>query len=284
MLPQFDSRNLASSANLSGSNNALCSWAQINLGIELRGVFVERDVGRLFEADLTQHKWRDANNLAEGIARLVEDVFCLDRGAVESRLRYVEIAQSRVELQITIGVLGKSCPDGARLNAIVCNFVRVVVPSADIFDAPPKTSIAPSDDVVVKERSQDFLRACGGKPIDRKMQVVVDDFPVATLSGYWCDSGEQQSVEPVEKTIEALYDGRRFRSRVLYAIANSGRAKSYEIFYDEEKFDQPLRELGDDKRVMLSLVVKEFSPKPNKLCYELISLRRIDGADEFKLS
>lgn len=260
----------------------MCAWGYLNLGIELNGVISITDRERYLEADLSQPKWSEARNLMTGISRLIEGVFSLEPSVVQAKLRYVEVGHERVRLQANFGVIGKKCPDKEKLIGVLSGFAGRIVPVSDIEDLP-MVHVSEDERGLVDRLANDFLEACGGKRIGTVMQIVVDQIPIATLSRGWCSAPKGENVGPIEKTLEAFYDGRRLRSRVLFVMENSSRAKTLEIFYDEERFDEALRGLGDNKRTLLTLVLKESKIDKNRSRYELISFHRIDSPLELVL-
>lgn len=260
----------------------LCVWGHLDLGIELRGVISVSKGQRFLEADLSQPKWSEARNLTTCIGRLIEGVFSLDSGVVEAKLRYLDVGNERVRPQATFGVAGKQCPDRSMLIGVLSGFASRIVPISDIEDIQA-VCVSGDKGEFVERVANEFLETCGGKRIGTTMQIVVDQKPIATLSRGWCNAPKDEDVGPVERTLEAYYDGRRLRSRILFVMENSNRGKVFEIFYDEERFDEALRGLGDDKRILLSLIVKESKIDKDRSRYELVSFQRVDPPTELVL-
>jgi hypothetical protein len=257
-------------------------WGYLDLGIDIRGVISVENGRKFLEADLSQPKLNEARNLTTCIGRLIESVFDLESGAVEARLRYVDLGHEMVRPQASFGVVGKQCPDKTKLIEVLSGFAERIVPISGIEDIP-SIQVSEEDGGLVDQVANDFLEICGGKRIGAAMQIVVDQKPIATLSRAWCSAPKIEDVGPIERTLEAFYDGRRLRSRIMFVIENSNQGKSFDIFYEEERFDETLRSLGDNKRILLKLLVKESRIDKNRVRYELVSFQRIEPPSEFVL-
>ncbi|MBS3912224.1 MAG: hypothetical protein KGZ70_10435 [Hydrogenophaga sp.] len=267
-----------------GDGRPLYSWAQVNLGVELHGVISSVDGRRFLEADINQPKLKESGVLATSLARMIEKAFSINDLSVQSRIRYVECGAEKVMLQIHLMVEGQKCPDQARLIEVFGGFSDRLVMTADMYKEKLDLSIDEIDSSLVRQAADEFLRACGGKPISRSMQLVVDETPVATLAGIWRPGPKLELIAPEVVVLEAMYDGRRLRARTLFVLVMSPRAKSIEIYYDEEKFDTPLRGLSEDKHVMLSLTVRATSSDSQQIRYELLSFERIKAPSELMLA
>lgn len=264
------------------AKEGMCSWGYLDLGIELRGMISVADGRRFLEAELSQPKWDAARSLTTAIARIIEGAFDLEPGVVQAKQRYVDVGQERMRIQANFGVIGVRCPDNAKLIEVLSALAGRIVPISDVDDVP-MVDVSGETRGLVDRVANDFLETCGGKRIGTTMQIVVDQKPIATLSRGWCNAPKDEDVGPVERTLEAYYDGRRLRSRILFVMENSNRGKVFEIFYDEERFDEALRGLGDDKRILLSLIVKESKIDKDRSRYELVSFQRVDPPTELVL-
>lgn len=252
------------------------AWMQINIGTTLRGQISEFQGHRFLEADLNQQRWTEAGMLAANLARALEIIFGLSDGGIYLRMRYVEIGNEQVQPQIHLCASGRSCDDNAKLKAVLTDFCAQTTANLDLYDLQKYHPLATVDAATVSESADNFLQASGGKRVGIEMQLVVADVPVATISGYWRGKQASEPVTPTEKTIEGLYDGRRFRMRTLYLFVTNPRPRSIEIFYDEQQFDDQLRKLEDNKTAMLSLTVSEEIGEKGQISYELVSLTRIE--------
>lgn len=267
-----------------GGGRPLFSWAQVNLNVELHGVISSADGKQFLESDINQPKLKESEILAASLARTVENAFNIDDQSVKTRVRHIECGVEKVRLQIHLMVGGQKCPDRAKLVDVLGKFSDRVLLTADLFETKQDSPHAEIDSSLVCQAADDFLRACGGKPISRSMQLVVDDTPIATFAGIWSRGPTVESSAPEVVVLEGMYDGRRLRARTLFVLVMEPRTKSVVIYYDEEKFDPQLRELNENKQVMLSLTVRATTNDRQQARYELLSFECIKTPSELKLA
>lgn len=267
-----------------GGGRPLFSWVQVNLGVELHGVISSAD-GKLFlESDINQPKLKESGILAASLARTVEKAFGLNDQSIQSRIRYIECGGEKVRLQIHLMVEGQKCPDREKLIDVLGAFSDRLLLTPNLYETKQDSPHTEIDSSLVSQAADDFLRACGGKPINRSMQLVVDEKPIATLAGIWSQGPRVESQASELVILEAMYDGRRLRARTLFVLVMAPRTKSVEIYYDEEKFDAQLRDLNENKQVMLSLTVRSTNKDRQQTRYELVSFECIKVPSELMLA
>ncbi len=80
-----------------------------------------------------------------------------------------------------------------------------------------------------------------------------------------------------------LYEGRLYRSHVLYVISNGSRARQYVIPYDVGKFEGFLIELKENKNSVLKVVFLAEDDGQNKPL-ELVSVELVETPADLELN
>jgi hypothetical protein len=259
-------------------------WITIMLDYQMRGQIGEDEKGRKFiEADLSLPKWSHASACAHSLAKVIESAFELDGETLQIRMRFMQKDGNDVQPQIILTASAAPYPDPQKLKALVAAFSAAVTPQGDLMTEPQHIQLDGDELTKVQDAASIFLQSHQGQQVQRPMQMVIDNQAVSTISGRWREGLREELKPNVEHKFQALYDGRRLRSRTLYVVQAGTRSRGFEIFYDEDKFDHAIRELQDDKHAMLDLVVNESWQDSKKSRFDLKSLSRIAAPQELEL-
>lgn len=261
------------------------SWAVIRIDRQMRGkIAIDAAGQRFLEAELNQPRWTQANACATSLVRTVERVFSLEENALQLRMRIVALGDQQVQPEVHLIAPGLECPDTAMLRSVIARFGAGLVAQRNLLDATGPETLSPECEQHIDEGVHVFLQGHGGQPVQREMQILVEDESLASVKGHWRQRESEEKQAPQELVLEAMYDGRRLRSRTLYVAVVGERTRGMEIFYDEEQFDHALRELADDKHAMLSLAVAETKCGKDRSRFELRSLQRIPTPEHLQLT
>lgn len=262
------------------------SWAVIRIELQMKGKIAMDPSGQKFlEAELNQPRWSQANACATLLARMIESVFSLEAEALQLRLRIVAHEHHQVQPEIHLVSTGLVCPDSAKLKAVVACFGSRMTPQRHMLDTPASTQLSQELEQKISDGVGIFLQGNGGQAVQRALQIMVEDEAISSMRGRWCQGLAEEKEAAQQLELEALFDGRRLRARILYVNVVAERMKGLEIFYDEELFDASLRALEDNKMAMLSLVVVQtHRGGKERACYELLSLERIPTPEHLELT
>jgi hypothetical protein len=267
-----------------GARSSEYVWVTIMLGYDMKGHVAKDEDGQSFvETEFIRLKWTHASAFALSLASAIESAFDLESDTLHLRERVSQKDTDEVQPQVSITASSIRCADLEKLKAIVAAFGEAVTPQLDLLADTHRAQLDQPELAKVHDAARAFLQTNNGQQIQRQMQISVDKEYVTTIKGHWRKQEDKELKPSQEHSIEAFYDGRRLRTRTLYVTQAGARPKAFEIFYDEDKFDQALRDLGDDKHAMLELVAAESWQDSKKSRLDLKSLRRVQVPTELDL-
>lgn len=263
------------------------SWACVDLGIELSGRIDSDAEGHQFlQSEINRPNIKNSELLAEALMRAIAAEFDISGENMRLKLRLVELDENILRPQIHLIVAGKRCPDVNRLNKLIAEFSEKISLQSDLIDSIDESENSESLSENIDSHINDFLQVCGGQIVKKPISVLVNDHSVATIRGAIAPAPDlnQDTEKSIDVTIRALYDGRRLRYRTMYVKLPHGRQKCIPIYYDEERFDQLIRDIGDNKNVMLEMVCRKTILGRSSEKFELRSLSQIPIPAELMLT
>lgn len=229
-------------------------WAELQLDFNMKGqISVLQNGEKYLEGEIDGIRWSQASGYMLATAKLFRRALGVGEEDLLLRTRVVQETESRMRpLMVLVGY--GPCPDPKALKTVMAEFIQQTAAQSTLkFN----TSIEkPSKEIseFVQEEAAIYLAGNGGQPVKRQMLFVVDGQEVATISGTWKQGPKALTSEKKECTVVGLYEGRLYRSRVLYLIEEGTRARQYVIPYDAEKFEDFLRGLKENKNAVLKVV------------------------------
>ena len=177
------------------------------------------------------------------------------------------------------------CPNKQKLKSVSKLFSEEVCSQRNFKGSNDEegSALSSGDTERTIDAASIFLKANGGQSITRQMLVMVDKEDELKISGVWRTIPVERQKESEIKTMRGFYDGRRLSTRTLFVREEGARGKNWEISYDEEKYDQVLRDLRDDKSAGLVIGYTE-SVVNKKTIMTLVSVERPETPEFLELS
>ena len=282
--PGYQNKGLEThiSQSVAASLDKIC--AVVKLDYQMHALISTDEGGNaFFEGDLSLPKWQQGSAYALALARLIEQVVGLASNSIQCRLRVIQVRGNEVNPQIVLVAQAGQIIDQNEVKTLAREFANKTSSQMDLLmlDTPHISDVQTQGQV--SEMASLFLLANGGQRVHRQLQICVNDEDVATIKGQWKLGAKVVVKESTTHYLKVFYDGRRLRSRTLFLVEAGSRAKSFEIYYDEDKFDQQLREFQDSKNVALEISVLEEWDDKNKARLTLATLKRIEAPSELDL-
>lgn len=258
-------------------------WVVVKLDYQMHGQIAVDDGGHFyFEGDLSLPKWQQGSACSHSLARLIERAFQLAQGDIVCRLRVIQVEGDEVNPQILLASKTE-CKDADRLKAVMHEFASQLSLQRELPHAHSPREVDSTTREQVTEVASQFLQSYGGQSVQRQIQLCVEGADIATITGQWKTSQPVEAMPPVTHDLMVWFDGRRLRTRVLFVVVTEPFVKGMEIGYEDERFDEPLRQLEDNKSAILEIkVLEEFSAK-GKSSYRLLEMRRFAPPEELEL-
>jgi hypothetical protein len=231
----------------------------IDIGVAVAGVFKEDDSGKIcIEGELNIPKWKQPNQLAVEIGGLTEKVNNLPVGSVKYMPRMTPIGEGLILAKVIILVKESVAIAFNEAKNVARKFIEKTTVQATLpwHSNEEMEKISPEIIEIIENSAKEFLKAHGGKSLRAGMSINMGGDSIAEFGGSWknCPAGDNSNDE--EKVIEGHYNGRNLRQRYINFVEASKKAKNFEIYYDDNDFDEPLRELKDNKNASLKLTCK----------------------------
>lgn len=239
------------------ASNPKNEWIVIDLGYKIRGEFHFLEAGKQYvEGELSRQSWADGVTFGHHLLKSIAAAFSLGEDVFSLQQRMTRGIGREVLASVVLTV-SHACQNVERLHSIAAQFIRGVVsqPSINFGEQRPIETKNICDEVLVE--TQNFLRIKGGKKVKNHLRLSIENEEVATVFGNWKPMPDTIEKDTREIVISGFYDGRRLRDRYLVIVGEGGHAASHEIYYDEDVFDQQLRDLQDDKMTVLEVRVKK---------------------------
>jgi hypothetical protein len=221
------------------------------------------------EADLNLPKFEQPVSVARAISTAIEQWCGLDSGSIQTRLQLVPWSGVEWRPQIILVPPSGTKLDEEVIRQLVAAFTRRVCPQGDLLakDGHPE----PADiTAAVEVPAAAFVAGNGGKSVQKQIAISVGKSDVAIIKGLW-KAAPRSNAAPQEKTGYFFYDGRRLRPRTLF-LSERESGKSLELEYNEERFDQNLRDLRDNKHALVEVRYTEQQAARGKPTLTLVSI------------
>lgn len=276
------SANVKKSTPLTLSDEKVC--AVIKMDYQIQGnISVDEQGCRFLEGDLSLPKWQQGYAYALGLATLIEQEHGLEDGSVKCRLRVTQIQGNEINPQIVLVALSAEKIDHNKTKILAREFARQVSRQRELQQTDVQEKIDAQASARVSEVASIFLQAHGGQMVQRQLQICVHQEMIGNIKGQWNATQLAPQKEKEIRNLQVFFDGRRLRTRVMFVVEAGARAKSHEIFYNEEEFDQQLIELRDDKSAALEIAVMEEWDDKGKSRLSLVALKRFKIPDALVL-
>lgn len=258
-------------------------WAELHSDFYMKGRISVLENGEKFlQGEFEGFQWKQERACMLAVTRLFRQVLGVGEEELLLRTRVVQDDNSRIRpLMVLLGF--GPCPAPELLKAVLAEFVDQTAAQSHLKFSAQNAKLEDKLSGFVKDEAALFLASNGGQQLKRQLHFVVENQEVATIDGVW-KMGPKKAVGDTElKTVVGLYEGRLYRSRLLYVIEGGSRARQYVVPYDAGKFEEFLRSLNEDKNAILKiefLVENQGQGKP----IELKSIERVLPPTHLELS
>ena len=234
------------------------TWATIQIDYKISAAISSGISQKFVQGDLSEPKWDQASYFAAALARIIEKSFELKADTIKLRQRLVQTELKVMNPEICLIVVGDESSNSEKLQHVIETFTKFVCSQATLaLDQSEKSNLEETVYLEVENRAMEFLTLRNGERIKRQLHVHAIGVSISSLTGAWRPVSSQVKISIETKSVKAFFNGRRLDDRVLFLRELGGQARKLEIFYDEQRFDESLRGLKEDKFALLNVEYQE---------------------------
>lgn len=232
----------------------------VGSGKEITGEIKATEEGQqCLEGDLNAPQWKNPRNLAVEIGGLTIRLNDLPSDCIKYAYRYRPIGPGLLVAEMVVLVKEAVSIGVGKTKSAINRFIQktIVKPDSSTSGGEDQEGISENDIQLVDESVAGFLLAHGGKPMPSDLQVSMEGEVLAKLSGIWKNPESDENSKDEQIKIRGFYDGRRLRQRFFTVVEESKKGSTLDVYYDDNEFDQELRELMENKNALLQLKCKK---------------------------
>lgn len=262
------------------------TYLMLAIGHVFPGIFANDTAGMpYFETGTGVPPFRQENALAKALASGIQKKLLLNH-PVEIKSRDAAANPREAQRILTLGGPRLSDEQLVVVRNVAITIAEQVCPGSQLslLEGTHPSATDPAYADVAAECSHAFLRTNGGRRVPHPIQVVANGHPVTKIGGMWRSAPQAQSRKSIE-TETVLYNGRQLREHVLFVTKIDSRGTTLSIHYDEQRFDEFLRSLGENKLAALEIKYEaEYQEGKTKPDCTLLEAIEVDLPGKFQLS